>query len=916
LFVLGQQGRGKGRTGFEISKYRHPDNITTLGFFGTAHFANEFFSLVDGARLHLVAQIGCDPSEPHRTSVERFFDALGAVQADCFFVFGGMERLLRNLPYHLPEQSEESAADVHLGHASEEPTGIDPDIIRMLMQFRWGRSASLEISQFLDGVLQFGRETAEGRQPSGSSPEVGFYKCIFLTSSVLPNALQQDIKNRHKNKETPDHGPVSIRSLVPCPVTHSIDDTLSGAGESDPKDLQAKLAEVRSFVPQDLYPADVLHHVVKFALTAESGDASRSLAWLGDLALDLGRTESRARPEEVIRSAVAFLSSGNIIGDPPKFGTSLIDIPACHRRWTRLAMVLETLSLFTTPVETYVLAAALETSPIDPYVNAAIREGKESKESQWTAADWQEGLPGFLKEIYCKTRLVLRIEAVPEGGREFRYTAHSLVRSAMLRRLGGRPNRPAEIQQFDLNDFASEPADVQPLRVEGAERTLRAFDALVVEADMAYAPINDSGAPATTNKAKLRAFIRGAYGILRAGWSATGLGRLLTEAPSVGSPAPVYQQYHRRLTRLLNLVHAYDGLLASPPASVIPVSTGPTEPSDHDGALYHDELAWLFNELGLVCYCQGALPDSSTFFQLGERVNRRIESGEPNYTAGAGKTAMQDHSGRPGYRQIESKINLASVLIDRARLSRARDALTQAATYTRECQGDADSIKDEIMARIHGFLGLVAHLSGDSRKALALYGSAIDVLSRYESWRGVSVFSRHRSDLHRAENRFKKAHADLATAIAAAEEGFHPDLVHYCRISEANLTRIETATQAPNRILVTSLEPTLRFARNIGSAKLESDVYRVMGLIELDQRDFEAATRSALNCLWLASAYHLRLRLMSSLELLGRLLRERGDLSGARKVFESVVRLGQSFEYQRPAEYADKALAELTLRQR
>lgn len=911
FFILGQQGRGKGWAGYEIAQYRHRDNIPTLGFFGTTHFANEFFSLVDGARRHLVAAMENDRSLSDRTGVEGFFDALRKVQADCFFVFGGVGRLLRNLPYDMQEQPRDSAANALPGNTPEETSDIDPDSFRMLMQFRWGRSASLEISQFLNGVLKFGCETFTTEQQSGRAPEVGFYKCVFLTSSVLPHALQQEIKHSKRR----GCRPVFIGSIAPNPAQCSMDDTLSDAGGNDHDALQVPLVEICRLVPQNLYATDVVHHIVRFALAAESHGTSPCLAWLRDLALNLGRTEPQARPEEVMRSAVSFLSSGNIFGDPPMFRTDFSVTGSAHnRRWTRLAMVLETLSLFTTPVEAYVLAAALDTSPMDPYVNAALRERKEPKECQWTPEDWRDELPNFLEEVYHNTRLVLRIRAVPESGVIFRYTAHSLVRSAMLRRLGGRPNRPAEIQQFDLNDFASEPADVQPLRVEGAERTLRAFDALVVKADEAFGCMENPDVQMIAKKAKLRAFVRGAYGVLRAGWSATGLGRLLTESPSVGSPAPVYQQYHRRLTRLLNLVHAYDRLSASPPSSGDQAAIQPTKSSEHDGALYHDELAWLFNELGLVCYCQGALPDSSAFFRLGERINRRIESGEPVHAAGVDRPR---HPDQPGYRQIESKINLASVLIDRARLSRARDALIQAATFTRECRGDADRIRDEIMARIHGFLGLVAHLSGDSRTALALYGSAIDVLSRCESWRGVSVFSRHRSDLHRAENRLKEAREDLATAVAAAEEGFHPDLVHFCRVSEANLVRTEVANQVPDRISVAaSLEPTLRFARNIGSAKLESDVYRVMGLIELDQRDFEAATRSALNCLWLASAYHLRLRLMSSLELLGRLMRKRGDLHGARNVFESVVKLGQSFEFRRPAEFADKALAELTLRQR
>jgi hypothetical protein len=103
----------------------------------------------------------------------------------------------------------------------------------------------------------------------------------------------------------------------------------------------------------------------------------------------------------------------------------------------------------------------------------------------------------------------------------------------------------------------------------------------------------------------------------------------------------------------------------------------------------------------------------------------------------------------------------------------------------------------------------------------------------------------------------------------------------------------------------------LKFAEGIGSAKLESDVYRVRGLIEVDQRDFDAAMRSTLACLWISGASGLRLRVMSSLELLGLLMKGRGQAADSRSIFRAVIRLGQRFEYQAPMEYADRVLAEL-----
>ena len=73
----------------------------------------------------------------------------------------------------------------------------------------------------------------------------------------------------------------------------------------------------------------------------------------------------------------------------------------------------------------------------------------------------------------------------------------------------------------------------------------------------------------------------------------------------------------------------------------------------------------------------------------------------------------------------------------------------------RWCIGDE---AQELVARIHGFMGLIAHLSGEIvTKALQLYQSAIEVLSKFEAWRGLSIFSRHMSDLLRGMNELSEA---------------------------------------------------------------------------------------------------------------------------------------------------------------
>src|SRR6185503_6440231 len=46
------------------------------------------------------------------------------------------------------------------------------------------------------------------------------------------------------------------------------------------------------------------------------------------------------------------------------------------------------------------------------------------------------------------------------------------------------------------------------------------------------------------------------------------------------------------------------------------------------GPLYADELAWLYNELGLACYGEGAMHDTLAVWEQGLEINRVIDSHE------------------------------------------------------------------------------------------------------------------------------------------------------------------------------------------------------------------------------------------------------------------------------------------------
>src|SRR5262249_10258590 len=156
--------------------------------------------------------------------------------------------------------------------------------------------------------------------------------------------------------------------------------------------------------------------------------------------------------------------------------------------------------------------------------------------------------------------------------------------------------------------------------------------------------------------------------------------------------------YQRRLARLLNVLRA-----------------------TQDNYLYRDELAWLYNEMALVSFSQGLLPDATALYQATREQSARVE------------TSL-------GIRCAEADLGLGLVWLERGHLRRASHYIESAMRIAsrsgaRGLGTSATSL--QLRDRIKGHLGLVRHLLGDYDKAKELYVAA---LSNIGNLRGASVF--------------------------------------------------------------------------------------------------------------------------------------------------------------------------------
>jgi tetratricopeptide (TPR) repeat protein len=566
----------------------------------------------------------------------------------------------------------------------------------------------------------------------------------------------------------------------------------------------------------------------------------------------------------VIRSALALLQAGRVDGvSPHAWLNQLIDrltpVDLDGRGPKAIAIATKIILGSARPeikdhLDSILQRVALFSTPVTPLAVQACYPGAKKPPLRVV----EEALE-YLQD--CNLLIRVQYEYKP-----FRTTAHTLVRNLVLKRMGSFPTAPGEAHRFEVGGWSSEVPDTFSGAGEGHKLIIDSIDSSLSHLEQADKTVDP----------QRRDLIRAVFGLIRSRCTATAIPRLsvLDPEPTFRMPRPHYDAYQRRLSQLLNAIRTTEGVKRwrAPNAERGTIEHVP-------GALYADELAWLYNELGLVAFSTGFMPDAYALFRAGQHVNAVAERG------------LQ------GYRWCESEINLGLVQMERGHLVRARYHFENAV------RASAKLDVGTLVARAVGHLGLIHHLTGNYRRSKELYDSAVEELLAAGNRRGASIFLKHRGDLLRRMGKFKEAAEDLQGSVAAAESGSHPDLVHYAMIARANLARAE------NKLVpIEELVPAIDFARRVGIPKLEWDAKIVQGQIALDQGEFEMAGRLAVSTLGIASSLGLRLRLTGSLILLGRVTDARGHSGGARKLFHSAIQLAERQGNQLLIEKAAEAL--------
>lgn len=389
---------------------------------------------------------------------------------------------------------------------------------------------------------------------------------------------------------------------------------------------------------------------------------------------------------------------------------------------------------------------------------------------------------------------------------------------------------------------------------------------------------------------------RAAYGLLRQIRPFSVLARMQSDGLYAPQDKSIYEHTDDRLRDLIRGVNSCDQarkLVASlndvdmealdPTLNTFGPVDNPSPP------LFPHELAWLWNERGVLALAQGRLYDAIPYFNHARFLLRKHEG-----SAGRSTTIRLD-------------INLAAAWIERGEMRRAVETLKESEARLQRIflKTSPPEMMSEYLSTLpicRGYRGLASHLNGDRETAEELYTSAIHDLRRLESMRAVGIFLRHRADLHLQSGMLEKARMDLFDARQAAEGFQQLDLLNQVYLSEAKYEIARWQAGECNR-RDDVIDQKIRLAKEYGSAmglyRLGCDAVSLEALHRRYKSDFANARDAAALALAIATRHGMTLRRLGAKSILGSVLCDLDDTAAGQDLLKSAREAAQNYGYNR-----------------
>jgi len=459
-----------------------------------------------------------------------------------------------------------------------------------------------------------------------------------------------------------------------------------------------------------------------------------------------------------------------------------------------------------------------------------------------------------------------------------RFGVHRHVQRHIFRQLKQPFVEHAEIESFMPTLYASQPNDL-PYPTITAQSRIREIVALLSRYP-SYNRLHERNQDQEGSVELQSRMLRAAYGTIRTVYGVGVVARFQEFGDKATPPSVGYFEEHRQQVRwLLTRAKEIERRL---------IDCEPDKKFVQKLPFYSGDIAWLYNECGVLCLVQGRLNDASKLFSVSMRALLPIE-----------------RRGTPAALTASVRLNRALVDIELGNLPKAEGALRDIIAQQDEHRA--------VRSIASGYCGLIEHIRGNLGEARSRYDGAVKALVEMKRNRAASIFSRHCADLCRclkAKDDLKEAERLADNAVNLAAAGSHADVLHQARLSRL---RIQAARRGPESFaqLRKELESIEAYAKVMGMPRLEVETAHVDAYFRCHLGDLTMAMKAITRSLTIANDCNLVLRIISGTLLAAEISKGLGMPEGARTLAETAKVMATTAEFSAALDNAQTILDSL-----
>lgn len=740
-----------------------------------------------------------------------------------------------------------------------------------------GRSISPEVKKFFRII--------EENYTQGGTAADGFSCKIILTTRLFPLDLLPAPKPGTRaadNQEAQQHRRKEIEIVA---TRCWKEDLLGNAAGAKVEESNVELPGVDTFL--NLWPADesrrkvktsslcslVNGHVFCVALIRgilEGAEAARGQSAeeeLERLERDIANTPIDRRVYRVIREAIEKLDAGRTY----------------HGRGQLVQKFIERISLFMHPVSRDVAKVCLRDAEYKVRAERAgeaeAEKGAQEEPDEELEATLDKELKELLDLLVEKNLLqvvFLKVET-EEHEAESGYVVHPLVRNFVHQTL--HKSLFTSLPSLQLSGITTMEVVDPGAPESGVAVTRSLFERLCAEARAPFPLPGRSNDAQPHERAEELAqrrktapdLCRGAFSILRSRFCANTVTRW-------GN----YKDYLKLVVKLYDTAKIVSGEELWRHHEPTPGGIESTRSETAMAPLYSDEVAWVYNEIGLTSISNGHVLNAIPFREQGLEISRLIDND------------------RDGRYLFQAEFNLSTAYTLLGRLSYAIEYLKRAYVIGNRLHDD------ELVSRTSAYMAYIKYLQGSLEEADRDFNASYTKLENNPRARGV--FYCYHGELLLKLGRPDEARVKIDQSRHIGEAELYPDLVAYARLAEANLlVKRGEYDKAQNEYAF-----VLKEARRTRLRRLETGTLSGMSRLACKLNDSEVAKQRAIESLKISNEYALCLHQTIGLIVLGKALLKEGrqrDLGIA--CLKTASSIANSQGYFLRKNEADQALQEL-----